>query len=195
MNFRLAVFGIALAWLTSLASPNWADDLSVLFLGDNGGHQPRQRFDQLQPVLASRGIQLTYTDQVSDLNKDKLSQYDALLVYANIDRVDPQYASALVDYVAGGGGFVPLHCASFCFRNSPEVVALMGAQFQRHGGEVFGVENVQSDHPIMQGYEGFESWDETYIHSKHNEQDRVVLEVRRHGGHFWDHKFAVVDHR
>src|SRR5207248_73649 len=30
---------------------------------------------------------------------------------------------------------------------------------------------------------GFESWDETYVHTKHNEKDRTVLEVREEGEH------------
>src|SRR6187200_3175864 len=34
----------------------------------------------------------------------------------------------------------------------------------------------------MQGYSGFESWDETYVHAKHNEKDRTVLEYRVDGG-------------
>jgi hypothetical protein len=35
--------------------------LKVLFLGDNGHHQPAVRYRQLEPVLAKRGIDLTYT--------------------------------------------------------------------------------------------------------------------------------------
>ena len=31
----------------------------------------------------------------------------------------------------------------------------------------------------MKGFDSFESWDETYVHNKHNEKDRTVLEVPR----------------
>ena len=44
--------------------------LNVLFLGDNAGHKPTDRFHQLQPELAKRNILLTYTDKVSDLNTE-----------------------------------------------------------------------------------------------------------------------------
>src|SRR5439155_23365434 len=37
------------------------------------------------------------------------------------------------------------------------------------------------DHPVMKGFKGFESWDETYVHTKHNTQDRTVLEYRAEG--------------
>ena len=110
-----------------------AKPLSVLFLGDRGAHRPADRFEQLAPVLAGRGIELTYTEKVSDLNAETLGKYDALVIYANTTQISKDQEKALLDYVAGGGGFVPLHCASFCFLNSPEYIALVGAQFQKHG--------------------------------------------------------------
>src|SRR5438128_1647372 len=84
--------------------------LAVLFLGDQGHHQPADRAAQLTPILAGRGIDVTYTEDLADLNPESLKKYDALLVYANIDRIEPTQARALLDYVAGGGGFVPVHC-------------------------------------------------------------------------------------
>ena len=141
----------------SCSTHAYAEDLRVLFLGDNGHHQPRIRFAQIQPVLAARGVRLDYTDNMHDLNTEFLQKHDALVVYANIDRIEPSQERALLDYVAGGGGFVPLHCATYCFRNSDDVVALMGGQFKRHGGEVFRTEIAASDHPIMAGFAGFES--------------------------------------
>lgn len=158
-----------------------AKDLKVLFLGDNGHHKPRERFVQLQPVLAKRGVELVYTDEVRDVNAENLAKYDALLLYANIDNINPPEEKALLDYVASGKGFVPLHCASYCFRNSKDVVALIGAQFLKHETGTFRTELAAPDHPIMKGFGGFESWDETYQHHMHNEKDRTVLEYRREG--------------
>ncbi|MEP7346752.1 MAG: PVC-type heme-binding CxxCH protein, partial [Gemmatimonadaceae bacterium] len=37
-------------------------------------------------------------------------------------------------------------------------------------------------HPAITGVPVFESWDETYVHTKHNPIDRTVLEVRRDAG-------------
>ena len=161
-----------------------ANDLKLLFLGDNGHHRPGDRAAQLVPVMADRGIEVRYTDDsATALSAETLAQFDGLIVYANIDRIEDDQAKALLDYVASGKGFVPLHCASYCFRNNDEVVALIGAQFQRHGGEVFRVHPTEAaaTHPIMQGYGGFESWDETYVHTKHNERNRTVLEFRYEG--------------
>ncbi len=168
---------------SSLAIAADSKPLKLLYLGDNGHHQPRARFGQLQPVLKARGIELEYTDVVGDLNAEKLAKFDGLVLFANIDKIEDDQAKALLAYVASGKGFVPLHCASYCFRNNDDVVALMGAQFQRHGNGTFRVATTQAgkSHPLLKGYRGFESWDETYVHTKHNEKNRVVLETRSEG--------------
>ncbi|MEX0713372.1 MAG: PVC-type heme-binding CxxCH protein [Pirellulales bacterium] len=152
--------------------------IRVLFLGDQGHHRPAERFAQLQPVLAARGIELTYTETLDDLAAGSLARFDGLIVYANIERISREQERALLDFVAGGKGFIPIHCASYCFLNSDRYIELVGAQFQRHGTGVFRTTVAEPQHPLMRGFEGFESWDETYVHQRHNEKDRVVLEFR-----------------
>jgi putative membrane-bound dehydrogenase-like protein len=167
------------------AAPVSADDkpasLKALFYGDKGHHRPADRAAQLTPIMAGRGIDVTYTEKLSDLNASNLAKYDALIVYANTTRITPEAEKALLDYVAGGGGFVPLHCASYCFLNSPEYIALVGAQFERHGMAEFDTKVVDPDHPITKGLKPFRTRDETYVHTKHNEKDRHVLQVRAEG--------------
>ncbi len=159
-----------------------AADLKVLFLGDSGHHAPRARAEQLIPVLAQRGISVTYTEDLQQLQLANLKQYAGLIVYANTTELPAPLEADLLQYVAEGGGFIPLHCASYCFLNSTAYIDLVGAQFKKHGGEEFATEIVLPNHPIMQGFGGFSSWDETYIHTKHNDRNRIVLEVRRAGG-------------
>ncbi len=173
-RFLVLVVAIVSHGLAQAAAP----PLKVLFLGDQRNHRPADRFHDIQNVMAGKGIQLTYTEDVKQLNPDTLANYDALLLYANIDTIEPQQADALLDYVASGKGFVPIHCASFCFRNSPEIVALIGAQFQQHGSGEMTTQSARVQHPVVDGYDTFRSWDETYVHHLHNEQDRVVLEYR-----------------
>jgi type 1 glutamine amidotransferase len=55
------------------------------------------------------------------------------MLHANIETIEPAQATALLDYVASGKGFIPIHCATYCFRNDSRMVALMGAQFRQHG--------------------------------------------------------------
>ena len=155
--------------------------LRVLFLGDRGHHRPAERAKQLMPVMRERGINVTYTENVEALNAKTLASFDALIVYANIGKISPEQEQALLDYVAGGGGFVPLHCASFCFLNSDKYIALVGGQFRRHTTGTFRTQIVEPNHPLMKGFGGFESWDETYVHHRHNEKDRTVLSYRQEG--------------
>jgi uncharacterized protein len=181
MRQPLLVFTISLAISTTLVAEDRPAPLKVLFLGDRGHHRPADRAAQLIPVMAGRGIEITYTEKTADLNPETLGKYDALIVYANIDRIQPNQEKALLDYVAGGGGFVPLHCASYCFRNSPAYVALVGAQFLRHGTGEFDTKVTDPEHPIMKGLTPFRTWDETYVHTQHNTQDRQVLQTRAEG--------------
>ncbi|MDA1138083.1 MAG: ThuA domain-containing protein [Planctomycetota bacterium] len=155
--------------------------LNVLFLGDNGHHRPRDRSEQLIPVLGSRGIDVKYVDNVEELNLSNLKEYDALIIYANHGNWKPEHEKALVDYVEQGGGFVPIHCASACWGQSQAYVDLVGGQFQRHGTGIFLTDIVGPRHPIMQKFEGFKTWDETYVHQKHNTKNRIVLQTRKEG--------------
>jgi uncharacterized protein len=175
---------LCLLWLVLSPATVLADEqnqLKLVFLGDQGPHRPAQRFVELAPVLEQRGIHLTYTDDINILSQESLAQFDGLVLYANIDTISRQHADALLEYVASGKGFVPLHSATYCFRNDSRLVELMGAQFKRHGGGVFTTELADVEHPILEGYAPFSSWDETYVHHLHNERDRTVLEYRRGG--------------
>jgi putative membrane-bound dehydrogenase-like protein len=179
---RASILAIALALLLALGvRAEGAKPIRVLFLGDNGHHRPAERFRQLQPVLAKRGIDLTYTDRVDALNPKVLASYDGLIVYANTTKIAPEQEQALLDFVEAGKGFIPIHCASYCFLNSPKYIALVGAQFKSHGTGTFRTTIAEPSHPVMKGFAGFESWDETYVHTKHNEHGRTVLEYRIDG--------------
>ncbi len=187
-TFRLHLAGWLPKWVALLlmviicSSAQAADEprrLKVLLLGDKGPHQPGARAQQLIPVMFKRGIDVIYTENVAvALSAETLKDYDCLAVFANIDTITPEQEKALLDYVASGKGFAPIHSASYCFRNATQVVALTGAQFLRHGAGVFKETIAEPDHPIMKGLTPIESWDETYVHHKHNDQNRIVLAYR-----------------
>ncbi len=160
------------------ASKSAGGPIQLLFLGDQGHHVPSQRVAELKRAFGPMGIFITYTENLDDLHPKNLARYDGLMVYANIGSIGADQEKAVLDYVAGGGGYIPVHCASYCFHNSPKLIALLGAQFKRHGTGVFRTRLVKRKHPVTEGFEGFESWDETYVHHKHNEKDRTVLAYR-----------------
>lgn len=157
--------------------------LQVLFLGDDGGHEPSVRLRDIARPMLDRGIELYYTSDLNDISLENLQKYDAVLHYANYHepdypQTDPDIIEALVTYVEDGGGFVPIHSASGNFRDSQQFISLLGGAFESHETGTFQTRIAEPDHEIMQGFDGFESWDETYVHQQHNEENRTVLSYR-----------------
>jgi putative membrane-bound dehydrogenase-like protein len=161
-------------------SPQSQKGIRILFLGDQGHHRPADRFKQLEPALAGAQIRYTYTESLNDLNPEKLAGYDCIVIYANHTKISPEQEKSLMDFVNNGGGLIALHCASYCFLNSTNYLELVGARFKSHKTGDFEETVLKSDHPVLQGVSPIKSWDETYVHEKHN-TNRVVLAERVEG--------------
>ncbi|MDB4881954.1 MAG: dehydrogenase, partial [Gemmatimonadetes bacterium] len=124
--------------------------IEVLFLGHDAEHHPSNKYAPiLAMALAKDGIDFSYTTDPNDLNPRNLAKYDAVLLYANHDSITPPQEKALLDYVQSGHGFVPIHSASHSFRNSANVIRMMGGQFDKHGTGTFTAVTVKPDHPVM----------------------------------------------
>jgi uncharacterized protein len=173
---KIAFLSFLIAFV-SLTSRAQGRRIEVLFLGDNGHHKPIERVPSLMAALGPKGVNITYTDVLADINSANLAKYDALIIYANIDEITPEAEKAILDFVASGKGFIPVHCASYCFRNSPAYIKLVGGQFWRHTMDSVTTKTIFSEHPIMKGLAPFTAFDETYLHTK-LEADNVVLANR-----------------
>jgi putative membrane-bound dehydrogenase-like protein len=139
-------------------------------------------FPLLAAPLARRGIQLTYVATPDEaLEAGTLKHYDALVVYANHKTLTPEQEDTLLRFVENGKGLVAIHCASEMFTGSDRYIGLVGGQFQRHGTAEFTADIVRPDHPVVQGLQPFATWDETYVHTRHNPADRTVLMERVDG--------------
>ena len=157
--------------------------IEILFLGHASEHHHAARYmPMIASALAREGINFTYTDDPADLNREKLAYFDGLMIYANHEEIQPSQEEALLDFVAGGKGFIPVHSASYCFQNSPEYISLVGGQFQKHDTGTFVAPIIDKGHPAMQSLDTFATWDETYVHHKLSD-DRTVLMERVEGDH------------
>jgi putative membrane-bound dehydrogenase-like protein len=166
---------------TVRTSPPTGRPIRVLFLGqeEERPHNPEKMFPLLAAPMARRGIQLTYVGTPAEaLTPARLRYYDALVLYGNHKAITPEQEKALLDFVEGGHGLIALHSASDEFTGSDRYISLIGGQFQRHGTGDFTAEILQPRHPVMLGIEPFSTWDETYVHTKHNAVDRTVLMER-----------------
>ncbi|RIK75517.1 MAG: glycosyl hydrolase [Planctomycetota bacterium] len=161
-----------------------AKRLAILFLGDRGHHEPAKRAASITSVLQMRGIDVTYTDDVKQLNKDNLAKYDGVLIYRDSGELPAENETALVEYLESGKGVIPLHCASHTFRNSRKYTELVGGRFWKHETGVFRARIVDAQHPAMRGVKSFETWDETYMHNELGRDIRVLMcRARDDGGY------------
>lgn len=179
---KVLLLAIVPLFLWNCGGQNKRDDgprrLELFFLGHESKHHDSEMLaDILAQEYTREGMNITYSTDPEDLTREDLQRYDGLILYANHDSISPGQAKALLDYVASGKGFIPLHSASYCFRNSPEVVALIGGQFKSHGGGAFSAEIIKPDHPALEGVTAFETeWDETYVHDKIADDIEVLME-------------------
>ena len=132
----VVILAFALSFLGSTTdrSQDAPRRLEILFLGhqNNRHHNSERLADIFTKEYFKEGINITFTSEPDDLNDDNLSNYDGLILYANHDSISHSQEQALLKFVRTGKGFIPLHCASWCFRNSPEIVGMIGGQFKTH---------------------------------------------------------------
>ena len=181
-------FLLALSLTLSLVTPSFGrptdGPVRILFLGHDATHHPsNDYYPMLAEALGPDAIYFDYHTSVEEAlgDYDYLSKFDGVLLYANHDRIETQHYNNLVRFIEEGGGFVPVHCASWCFRNKLGYVSLVGGQFKHHKTGTFTTKIVDKDHPAMKDVTEFEAWDETYVHSEHG-KDRTVLMVRQPEG-------------
>lgn len=184
---RLRGLFITLVLTASAAVTHAADDgvIDLLFIGHDqragsGYHLSYLYAPLLNQSLGQEKIRMDYHEDLSRLTDEGLANVDAVMIYANYDVLAPAQEAALLRFVENGGALIPVHSASACFGHSDAFVKLVGGRFHSHEDGVFTTRIApgQENHPIMRGYQGFETWDETYVHSDHNEDGRTVLMLR-----------------
>jgi uncharacterized protein len=158
--------------------------MEILFLGhkNNTNHNSHKLAEILSREYFRSGINISFTDNPDDLNKENLSNYAGLIIYANHDTISAPQADALLSFVRGGKGLVALHSASFCFRNNNEVVEMIGGQFKSHKYDTIQNVILKPNHEVMKGITAFKSLDETYVHDKISPNIEVLAE-RVEGDH------------
>ena len=162
-----------------------AGAIRVLFLGhESEHHNSNKYYPMLAKGLGQEAIYFDYVTSVEEALGDAayLNKFDALLLYANHGKITPGQWKNLKGYVEGGGGFVPVHCASWCFGNEPGFDQLVGGRFASHKTGTFTAKVVDPKHPAMAGVKEFEIWDETYKHKNHNEERSPGTDGARGGG-------------
>jgi putative membrane-bound dehydrogenase-like protein len=149
--------------------------LEILFLGDDRGLQPIERYRELKQALGQQGFNLTFIENLNEITRERLDLYDALIVYASHEA--EKLPEAIVPWVRDGGAVVALSNASANFQPSPEWFQLLGGRLDKHGEAEFSPQVVETDHPITKDLPEFEARDRALTH-RDLSADRQVLQVR-----------------
>jgi len=176
---------IVLFGATSLPAARPEGAVRVLFLGHEAkNHRSDLYYPMLAKALGREAIYFDYVTRVEDAFGEAafLDLFDAVLLYANHKTITAKQWRNLESFVEGGGGFVPVHCASWCFQNEPGFDRLVGGRFAHHEAGVFGLKTLRPEHPAVKDVPAFEAWDETYVHTNHHPEGRTVLQVREPSG-------------
>jgi uncharacterized protein len=145
--------------------------IKVLFLApeEETPHDPVKMLSAISPVLARRGIQLTYaTKLLEGVDSARLAYYDAVVVYGDKLTLTAPQEKALTDFVEAGHGLVALHGAG--------ELSLVGARVQGQASE-FTAEIVQPSNPVVQGIQPFAASEEPLAIGP-SDADRTILMQR-----------------
>lgn len=149
-------------------------EVSALLLGDDvfPWHDVHERGPEIEAALGDSVAVETTTDRDRLLD---LEEFDVFVDYLSDSTMTDEQREALFSFVESGGGYLGIHCAvdltsthdgagGIDARDEPfpELRALLGGHFLGHPEEgTFSVE-IERDHPITDGVEDFEVYDEPY---------------------------------
>jgi hypothetical protein len=139
--------------------------IRVLAIGDeNPYHDFPLAADAIEAGLPD-GVEVDRTMEPARLTD--LEGYDAVLDYVTISDHAPDEREGLTSFVADGGGYVGVHCASDLTTGveevDPALRELIGGQFVDHPEQAtFPVRTFQHVHPVAAGVEDFTVHDEPY---------------------------------
>ncbi|MBI4532230.1 MAG: ThuA domain-containing protein [Candidatus Latescibacteria bacterium] len=116
-------------------------------------------------LIASGEFDITRVeDDLSALVTPRLDPYDLVVFFYTVGEITDTQKNGLLNYVAGGKGFVGIHPAADSFRECPEYRAMIGGYFVTHPHfRDYQVSIVDPEHPITQGLVEFVVKDEQYI--------------------------------
>lgn len=147
---------------------------SALVVGET--HLPFHDIDEMGPHLeAALGDAVEPTRSTRKADLTDLSGYDLVVDYLTDSTLTDAQLAGLTGFVADGGGYLGVHCAADLTNVSdgeggivgreepfPELREMLGGHFLDHPEEsTFGVD-VVADHPVTEGVDDFEVYDEPY---------------------------------
>ncbi|NLN75837.1 MAG: ThuA domain-containing protein [Armatimonadetes bacterium] len=170
--------------LLLLSIPAWGSEVrqapSKALMMVGGPHHDNP---DLYPILknfmeATGDFTVTISRDLDQFKADNIKNYDLIIMYTTRLTPTPDQEKGLLDFVAGGKGFVGIHCATDTFLESDAYWKMVGGRFTRHGNELFKVNITGKSHSIVRTMSAFEVKDETYCDDFHPESKLITLARR-----------------
>ncbi len=160
-------------------------DIKVLLLVGGPEYHDRPETRAALSRLLSRRFDVTMTDDLGVLQPDTLSAYDVIVNTTTFLEPTEEQIAALLDAVEGGKGFVGIHGATATFWSSPAYLDMIGGKFVAHDRKKELTVNIATareveEHPITQGMDDFETFDELYIIEGDMTQWHVLARAEGH---------------
>jgi type 1 glutamine amidotransferase len=153
--------------------------LRVLMFVGGCCHDMKNLPEMLKKNLEATGdFQVTITEDRAPLATLSRDKTDIALFYTQGGSLTPEQEKGLTSFVASGGAYAGIHCASDSFSNSDAYWNLVGGRFTGHGSGTFTVHVTVPWHEVMRGVSDFEITDETYNHAFHKDAKILVLARR-----------------
>ena len=127
------------------------------------------------PFLQAEGYEVQATRDFDSLLSLSISDTDVVMLYTCLNGTEngdlegrdfsAEQTSALSSLVVSGCGLLALHAATVSGSGNKEKARLLGGAFVSHPPDMlsFTVTPVEQQHPIIDGIEAFEVFDEFYI--------------------------------
>jgi type 1 glutamine amidotransferase len=161
---------------------------ALVLIGDQP-HEPGHLEEGLRPVFDAVGVVPHFTVDVSTLSAQNLALVQLLVIlrdglmrperdsHTHFIWMTPEQEQAVVAFVESGGGFLNLHNAMGLYPPGGKYLDLVGGRYIGHGPlERFGVEVVDTAHPVTRGVGPFFVADEQ--HTPPYDERRVHLLLR-----------------
>jgi type 1 glutamine amidotransferase len=132
-------------------------------------------------AAASGQFTVTTTEDVASITRASLANYDVLLVALTTGELpfDAEQKNAILDFVAGGKGFLGVHSATDTLYDWPEYGRLVGAYFQEHPWTQSGGVVVEDrNHPATAGLGSGFTINEEFYTFRDNPRPRVQVLLR-----------------
>ena len=147
-----------------------AKPVRVLILSGRGHHDEKITTPYMKKMYEESGrFVVDVTEEPSKMDAAVLGKYDVVVQNEAGPRWGPVAEKALLDFVAGGKGFVVIHGASAGGQGWPEFEDLCGISHRKgsgHGGYYqYEVQIVDQQHPITKGLRRYTSNVEEIYHT------------------------------